>query len=274
MTSTDPKAWCEMKVLSLGLPRTGTLSMAKALTLLGYKNVHHTLTDTDYGEEAWRVFNRAADAIFPSLPTYTGQPFSREQWDEVYGFREGATEVASVFGPQLVKAYPDAKVILVIRDYDRWFKSVDEVVIKGMWAPLTTFFMISVYPLLGMTGMIGMRKATLGFFHAKDVEEVRRNARAAYDRHHREIQEMVPPDQLLLYKMGDGWGPLCEFLGKPVPDEAFPWVNEEAELKKNGMKMLRSQLGAAALVLAPWVLGAGAVGVGSWTMAKQSGILS
>jgi Sulfotransferase domain len=35
----------------------------------------------------------------------------------------------------------------------------------------------------------------------------------------------VPPERLLVYEVGDGWEPLCRFLGVPVPDEPFPHVN-------------------------------------------------
>ncbi|KAM5439363.1 hypothetical protein MferCBS31731_004785 [Microsporum ferrugineum] len=272
--STDPKR-CEMKVLSLGLQRSGTLSMAKALTALGYRNVHHTLTDADGGEAAWRVFNRAADTTYPVLPTYKhGQTFSREQWDEVYGGREAVTEAAAMFGPQLVKVYPGAKVVLVKRDFDRWFNSLDRVVLKGLWNPLSDFFSGVIQPLLGLSSASAMRKVLLGFFEAKDVEGIRKNARTTFDRYYSEIEELVPPGQLLHYRMGDGWEPLCEFLGKPVPDMEFPWVNEEAELKQKHRGMLLSYTVAAMCVLARWVLGAGAVGLALWMMARKTGFIT
>ena len=39
------------------------------------------------------------------------------------------------------------------------------------------------------------------------------------------LQSLVPQDQLLVYKVGDGWRSLCEFLGHDVPDRAFPHEN-------------------------------------------------
>ena len=35
-------------------------------------------------------------------------------------------------------------------------------------------------------------------------------------------------EDLLVYDVagGDGWGPLCEFLGTPIPDQSFPASNE------------------------------------------------
>ena len=40
------------------------------------------------------------------------------------------------------------------------------------------------------------------------------------------FQALVPEDQLLVYRVGDGWGSLCEFLGHDVPDKAFPHENK------------------------------------------------
>lgn len=39
------------------------------------------------------------------------------------------------------------------------------------------------------------------------------------------IRGMVPKERLLEWYIGDGWEPLCKFLGKPIPDEEFPHVN-------------------------------------------------
>ncbi|EGD91831.1 hypothetical protein H112_00432 [Trichophyton rubrum D6] len=264
----------EMKVLALGLPRSGTLSMANALSILGYQNVHHTLTDKDGGEAAWRIFNRAADATFPDLPTYHGRAFSREQWDEVYGGREAVTEAAALFGPQLIKVYPSAKVILVKRDFDRWYNSLDRVVLQGLWSPMAAVFCAVIQPILGNSSVSAMRKALLGFFQARDVEGIRKNVRVVYDRYYREIEDLVPPGQLLHYRMGQGWEPLCEFLGKPVPDAEFPWANEEAELMKKRETMLRGHFMAVGGILGRWAFGVGTLGFALWIWARKTGILT
>ncbi|KAF7544300.1 hypothetical protein G7Z17_g10071 [Cylindrodendrum hubeiense] len=262
----------EMKVLSLGLMRTGTASIAEALTILGYQDVYHGIKAID-AKDDWAIMNRAADASFPVLPTYTGKPFTRAQWDELWGHCEGVTDVAAAFAPKLIEAYPDAKVLLVVRDFDKWFKSVDEGVLKQLWGPAADFSISYVEPILGSEAGVAARKQMLGLFEAHTVEEMRANARKAYDRHNRTIREMVPPEQLLEYHMGEGWEPICEFLGKPVPDVEFPWVNEAAELRRVIANKIKRDLWAAIKVVAPWVGGAAAVGVGSWTMAKNNGYL-
>jgi len=69
-------------------------------------------------------------------------------------------------------------------------------------------------------------------WHARDKEEMRANLRAAYYEHYDTIRAVTPPERLLEYELGSGWEPLCKFLGKPIPKEPFPHVNEKAALKE------------------------------------------
>ncbi|KAL4724673.1 hypothetical protein ACLX1H_008115 [Fusarium chlamydosporum] len=231
MTDSTIKPKREMKVLSLGLPRTGSASMAEALTILGYKDVYHGIQAIDRNQD-WMVMERACDASFPNLPSHTGKPLTREEWDELWGHCEATTDVASLFASQLIETYPDAKVILTIRDFEPWFKSIDKGVLQALWNPVAQFSISVLEPILGSAAGRTARKQMLGLFQAQTVEEAREKGRETWERHHRVIREMVPKDQLLEYRMGQGWGPICEFLDKPVPEQEFPWVNEAAELKK------------------------------------------
>lgn len=45
------------------------------------------------------------------------------------------------------------------------------------------------------------------------------------------VRASVPPEQLLVYKVEQGWGPLCDALGLPVPDTPFPNVNDSMEFQ-------------------------------------------
>ncbi|KAF4341778.1 hypothetical protein FBEOM_4289 [Fusarium beomiforme] len=268
MPNATPKPKRDMKVLCLGLPRTGTASMAEALTILGYKDVFHGIKAID-DNEVWAKLERATDASFPNLPSYTGKPFTREQWDDIWGESEAVTDVASLYAPQLIETYPDAKVILVIREYDKWFKSVDESVLQHLWNPIASFSISVVEPVLGSRAGPAARKQMLGLFQASTVEDARKNGRETYERHHRVIREMVPKDQLLEYRMGQGWEPICEFLDKPVPEQEFPWVNEAAELKRLIMEKIKRNTTAAAMVILPWAGAVAALGAGYWMVYKR-----
>ena len=253
----------EMKVLAMGLPRTGTASIAEALTQLGYQNVFHGLNSI-YTPGDWKILNRAALASFPNLPDYTGVPFSREEWDELLGSCEGTTDVTSVLGTTIIKAYPEAKVILVIRPFEKWWKSMEDTVLGSLFGTLADLSVNYVEPIIGSVAGPANRNLMYGLFRAKNVEEIRQNARATYDRHHEEIRALVPKERLLEYRMGDGWEPICEFLDKEVPDIEFPWVNETEELKKRIKEVATKNALDALKKIAPWAVGLASVGFAAY----------
>ena len=43
------------------------------------------------------------------------------------------------------------------------------------------------------------------------------------------FQALIPDSQLLVFEVKHGWGPLCEFLEVPAPDEPFPRTNDRLE---------------------------------------------
>jgi len=58
------------------------------------------------------------------------------------------------------------------------------------------------------------------------------NLEICYIEHYNIIRAVTPPERLLEYELGSGWEPLCKFLGKPIPDEPFPHINEREALKE------------------------------------------
>lgn len=63
------------------------------------------------------------------------------------------------------------------------------------------------------------------------IAGLEKRAKQGYREHYAVIRDLVPKDKLLEYKLGSGWEPLCAFLGKPVPDQPFPHLNESKDLK-------------------------------------------
>ena len=53
--------------------------------------------------------------------------------------------------------------------------------------------------------------------------------RAQYLKHNLYVQSIVPKEDLLVWNLKDGWQPLCEFLGKPVPDTQLPHDNRTGD---------------------------------------------
>ena len=67
------------------------------------------------------------------------------------------------------------------------------------------------------------------------------------------VKRSIPPERLLIHEAKNGWEPLCEFLGKPVPDTPYPRTNETADMKKRIRQM--KLIGAAQWVVLALVAG-------------------
>lgn len=52
--------------------------------------------------------------------------FEKKDWDMLLGHCQAVCDFpAAAFGPELIAAYPNAKVILTNRDVDSWYKYVN-----------------------------------------------------------------------------------------------------------------------------------------------------
>jgi hypothetical protein len=71
---------------------------------------------------------------------------------------------------------------------------------------------------------------TRGWLNAISLVEMQRNAKPKYYEHYGLVKSITPPDQLLVFRLDEGWSPLCKFLGVDIPDTPFPRVNEGAAL--------------------------------------------
>ncbi|KAI7184995.1 hypothetical protein KC363_g7395 [Hortaea werneckii] len=223
-----------LQVLCLGYSRTGTLSMHRALSLLGYPNPYHfsSILDNVLECDLWmralqaKFYGRGqadADADADTVPIHEDKSF----WDGLLGHVSAITDSpANLFGEELVRLYPEAQVVLVDRGVESWFES---------WMA----FCENAYdPWIGLLGRLDpeflgritglgacITSITAGF--ARNQDEARVRSRRAYRHHYRDVREFVPRERLLEFRLQEGWAPLCEFLGREVPDVPFPHVNEK-----------------------------------------------
>lgn len=258
MSETDSNRHGPPSVINVGLMRTGTMSMARAYDILGLR-AHHGLDMGDLpgrGSSQWATIEEAAERTWPTVPgaRHRRGRFTRAEWDAVFGSYDAVTDVGSLFAEQLVVAYPFARVVIVQRDYDAWWESYQSEVAEGMFSPIAAV-LGPVLALAGFPGALAMRKILRGAFGARNLDEIKANARATYFGYYDRIRELVPPERRLEYKLGDGWEPLCEFLGKEVPNVPFPRLNDRVQHKEYKMRELRAVLAACWLMLRPWVLG-------------------
>ncbi len=57
------------------------------------------------------------------------------------------------------------------------------------------------------------------------------------------IKAEIKPERLLIYKVQDGWEPLCNFLGKEIPQEEFPHLNKSGAVYEDIKKCQKIGLG-------------------------------
>jgi hypothetical protein len=136
-----------------------------------------------------------------------------------------------MFGPELIAAYPDAKVILVERDVDKWYTSFNDALITPNEHPIITSVFGQLDPVIKKLAPIVSRGMMGGQFRAKNATEWRQNAKTMYTEHYAAIRDLLQgqPDRLLDFKLEEGWKPLCAFLGQSIPAVEFPRVNEAAQ---------------------------------------------
>lgn len=233
-----------MEVLSLGFSRTGTMTMKTALDILGIPTSHWITQAQNINDLAmWTDGLRAKwePGKWPHLAHRQGKPYGRAEFDALLAHYGACTDQpAYLLAEELVPAYPDAKVVLCERDEDNWYRSFCNTTITSAtnpWIPLATkldptymyYFAIQLnyvatykmgVPVSRTRGPWGLRN------NPEFPVAYRKVAREGYRRHNELIKSIVPEERLLKFKLEDGWGPLCEFLGKPVPDVPFPRVNE------------------------------------------------
>ncbi|KAJ9620170.1 hypothetical protein H2203_007935 [Taxawa tesnikishii (nom. ined.)] len=271
--STPATRTVPLQVLSLGMGRTGTSSMSKALLKLGYDHTYHGLDMMDRHGDAFK-WDRAVDAKFYRKShdklEQEQEQWTREDWrrffDEVLGHCAAVTDLpCNFFWRELVDAYPEAKVVLVERDIDKWYPSFADTVVGQSFMFSSDIIIYVVEPLLGMRLGHMVRRLLLGYFNASTEKEILANMKTVYRRHYDEIRATMPKDRLLEMDLKDGWGPLCAFLGKEVPNESFPHVNEVQELKNKVWEKQKELFWQTGNFLATWILPVAVAGTaGHW----------
>lgn len=172
-------------------------------------------------------------------------PLDRTDFDHLMGHFGACTDQpAAVMAEELVAAYPEARVVLVERDVERWYESFVKTVTRGTDSPIVPFvtridrvFMAPMVRIMDLStkyhfNVTAKRESWWCVQNPAFFEEWRCKAKAAYLAHNAYVKRVTPPERLLLFKPEQGWGPLCEFLGKPVPECSFPNLNDTEALNE------------------------------------------
>ena len=196
-----------LKVIGAGLGRTATFSLKFALEHLGFGPCYHMA----------EVFAGSRRNVPLWLDVVRGNP----DWDAVFAGYQSTTDYpACTYWRELTALYPDAKVILTVRDADTWFDSVSE-----------TIFSPQMQGSLAGSPVGAMMQGVI-FEAFGDRVTDRAFMTDWFTRRNQTVIDSLPPDRLLVFSPKEGWGPLCAFLGVPMPDSPFPRVNSRDEIKQ------------------------------------------
>lgn len=143
-----------------------------------------------------------------------------------------------------------------------------DVIFDTTWG-LRAFLILNVLgPMYGLTGGVTIKKIISGFYGSSNLNEIRKVARQRYREHYASVRAAVPKERLLEYKIEEGWGPLCGFLGKAVPDVAFPVKNKREEhlarSKAKQDRFFKIVAFQAVKKAIPWTFGLGTVLAAGW----------
>jgi hypothetical protein len=190
-----------LKIVGSGLGRTGTKSLQSALNMLGFGPCHHMVEVFAHPE---------------SVPLWIAAAAGRPDWDAVFaGYGAMVDYPGAHYWRQIAAYYPHAKVLHTVRDPDEWFNSTQATIFALDGAssrppPFSEFF----------ASFLGSLRE-----HMQD----RAYMTDYFRRHTEEVKRIIPPERLLIYEVGQGWEPLCKFLGVKVPEASYPNENSRAE---------------------------------------------
>jgi hypothetical protein len=221
-----------LEVIGAGFGRTGTTSLREALQVLGFRPCYHMQTALVRPSHL-RFWVRAKEDGPVDF-----QAFFRH-------YRAAVDWPACEFYRQLMAAFPEAKIVLTLRDPDDWYDSVRET----LWSigPALPWWFPRVVQ--------RMHDAVIWNSRFKGEFPDRAKSIAVYRAHVEEVRRIVPPGRLLEFDVRQGWTPLCEFLGRPVPaGRPFPHSNDRRFFRRV----------IVALRVSEWLVPAAVLGTLAW----------
>jgi hypothetical protein len=187
-----------MRVIGAGLGGTGTLQAKTALEMLGFAPCYH-IAEVQKHPEHTRLWQAVA--------------LEAPDWEALFGPYDAVVDFpACAVYADLMEAYPDAKVLLTVRDPERAYDRVRETIYAISTAPDSPL----PSELRGVFDELVWKRVFDGSF------ENRAHALDVYRKWNDDVKAHVPEDRLLVYDIDEGWKPLCRFLERDVPADPFP----------------------------------------------------
>lgn len=222
----------ELKVLHAGFHRTGSMSLALALEILGLGPVWHVQRNTSQGNYAFNRkglswWNKNNFEKFRQLDKNEHVDFN--EWLEIIQCPCIMDCPTILYFDKIFEQFPDCKVIVPCFEFEKWYKSMSFTIKTISKSKLFTF--ISLF-------IINCRLVKDYYFPRLFNNQIdlflndEKVARKYYDDQLSHISKIVPKESLLVFDIRDGWEPLCKFLNKPIPKVPFPRSNSQKNVKK------------------------------------------
>ncbi|KAI7854893.1 P-loop containing nucleoside triphosphate hydrolase protein [Circinella umbellata] len=206
-----------LEVICASFGRSGTDSLRTALNKLGY-NTHHMRT-------MFMNLENCHSELFTEAYKHPERP---TDWDLIYKDYNAACDwpTASFIKP-LMSKYPNAKILMIVRDPDSWYRSVKNTIFKHN-------NLIAADGDENKKKLSEMINTTVldGAFGNPELFNDEQVIKQKFVDHIEWVKKNVPEDNLLIMELGEGWDRLCQFLGKPVPNEPYPHTNTTADMAK------------------------------------------
>lgn len=207
----------DVKVIGAGFGRTGTWSLKAALEQIGFGPAFHMVDLLPHPDRA-PMFMAALDG-------------EDVDWNKVFeGYSATVDWPGCTFYDRIAEAYPDAKVLLSVRDPEKWYESATKT-IYAMKEAAERGTLVGGGP--------GAPPEVLEMIRRLQWEHTFQNNFAdkafaidVFNRHNAAVQATIPADRLLVHEIQEGWAPICEFLGVPVPDTEFPHLNDAETFRR------------------------------------------
>jgi len=166
--------------------------------------------------------------------------------EALHGYKAGLDLPFSGWCKELMEMYPKAKVVLTVRDPQKWYTSAHLLYdqLNGLVAHFPYSFFLRLVGLGNVVAYLrqegsGTREGslpetaegTLNNRMGKALRGGEQHAVKFFSAHIEEVRATVPPEQLLVFDVKEGWTPLCQFLQVPVPDVPFPNINDANEIR-------------------------------------------
>jgi sulfotransferase family protein len=198
-----------LQLIGAGLGRTGTTSLKLALEELLGGACYHMLAvrDRPSDPDAW---GNAYEGRLPDWHEFFAPYVATVDWP------------AAPFWAPLSEAFPEAPIVLSVRDPDEWWHSASRTIFPAV----ATYFA----PDAPDDGWTRMGRGMMNSFTPDwQTESAAKAAYLAYNDH---VRNTAPRDRLVEWHPEDGWPPLCEALGRRVPAHPFPHVNTTADARR------------------------------------------